>query len=492
MNPSARACLSPAATAIAASDGRWLPYKLHSFFNRLAFELVYGDVNRLIITVPPQHGKSEFWSRYFPAWFLGNFPDLRIALISYALDYARTWGRKVRDLIEEFGTEFYDIRVRQDSHKADDFSLAGHEGGMICAGVAGQITGRRVNLLLIDDYIKNQLEAESLARKRFIWETFHSTMKQRLAEFAKVVIIATRWDVEDLIGMIEKELVKTGKEKWTVVTLPEIAIEDEEIQIGDAHWSRKKGVNLVPQIYSQAASEGKRDSTLPFWWTTQNQCQPYRRGGGDVKVDWFKEVDRDQVPTIIKRVRGWDLAASEDQSAKQTAGILLGKGVDGLVYILDGVADWWGPGVRDTNVMNRAKQDGIGVEVAVEREGGSGGKMQNAALQKLMPPGTIFHNAAARGSKQMRADAMASAAHRGEVRIVRGDWTEQFKGQIETFPKGLIDMVDAAAHGYNILTAGDTPVAVGPTNADEVRHAIAAAPQIFPTPSIGGSAGRIF
>lgn len=492
---SAHACLSPAGTAVAASQGKWIPYKLHAFFNRLAFELIYGDVNRLILIIPPQHGKSEFWSRYFTSWYLGNHPDDRVALITYGGDFAKSWGRKVRDLLDEYGAEFYGVKVRQDAHKADDFSLAGYEGGMICAGIDGQITGRRVNLMMIDDYIKNQAEAESPARRRFIWETFHSTLKSRLSEKAKVVITATRWDIEDLIGMIDRELVKKEKEHWTIVHLPEIAEEDEDIQIGDAHWSRLKGVNLVPQIFSQASSEAKRDSTLPFWWTTQNQGRPYRRGGGDVKVDWFKEVDREQVPAIVKWVRAWDLAASEDESGKQTASILLGKGVDGLVYLLDGSAEWWGPGVRDTNVVNQAKQDGIGTWVAVEREGGSGGKVQNYALDKQMPPGTVFINAAAKGSKQERCDAIASAAHRGEVRVVRGPWVEKFKGQIETFPKGLIDMVDAAAHGYIQLTMGDeAEVPDGsPATPQEATQIAAEAQQIFMPPSaIDGLPGRIF
>src|SRR5688572_21277341 len=95
---------------------------------------------RLILTVPPRHGKSELTSKYFPAWHVGHFPNKRVMLCGYGDKFATSWGRKVRDIVEEHGGPLFGLSVASGSSAADEWGVQGHDGGMLTAGVGGSIT----------------------------------------------------------------------------------------------------------------------------------------------------------------------------------------------------------------------------------------------------------------------------------------------------------------------------------------------------------------
>ncbi|XAZ30660.1 hypothetical protein AAHB34_16065 [Paenarthrobacter ureafaciens] len=115
---------------------------------------------RLVISMPPQEGKSQRASRRFPLWCLTQNPDLRIAIASYEMNTARRWGRTIRDDIAQ-NTEEIGLRVREDLSAQGEWQLAGHEGGVYSAGVGGALTGRPVDLLIIDDPVKGREQADS-------------------------------------------------------------------------------------------------------------------------------------------------------------------------------------------------------------------------------------------------------------------------------------------------------------------------------------------
>ena len=144
---------SPALFALGTSQGRW---KLARHLDCLDQTLLQalddaraGQLDGLVVAMPPQHGKSELVSKYLPAWYLGTHPDERVILTSYEADFAAQWGRKARDLLERFGGIF-GVRVSRRSAAVHRWDLEGREGGMSTAGVGGPITGRGAHLLIVD------------------------------------------------------------------------------------------------------------------------------------------------------------------------------------------------------------------------------------------------------------------------------------------------------------------------------------------------------
>ena len=498
-NVSDYAWLTPAGTARHASKGAWKCFRHLALFNRVASEIAFGNISNALIEIPPQHGKSEFWSRYFPAWYIGTHPENRVILTSYGGNFAKTWGRKVRQVIEDVGEELFGVRVAQDSHKADDWSLDGHEGGMVTSGVGGAISGRRGNLLIVDDPISGPKQADSKSYKDMLWEWWDAVVGARENFDGAKVVIATRWAIDDLNGRIRTDLIDTGKEEWTIIKLPAIAEEDEDLFEG--LFERKKGDVLCPELFPQEYMERRKKKTLAFTWACVYQQRPYQKGGGDYKTAWFERtIDFEELPQMVATVRAWDLAASEDPKNKQSAGAKMGLGVDHKVYLIDVDAFWKSAGDRDKRILEDAERDGKSCEVVVEKEPGSGGKKQAEDLVRQLA-GFIASVAetSGEGGKELRARPLMSAAQNGDVIMVKGHWNQPFRDQVEHFPKGLIDMIDGAAHGYNYITEdmdSRLPIPVPQALAASGDPAVKAKeiqPRVFGAGGVDmGSGGRLF
>lgn len=455
-----------------ASKGRWKLFQHLALYNRIALAIAASLVSNVFIEVQPQTGKSQFWSKILPAWILGTRPETRVGVCSYESSYAANWGRATRDLLEEHGRKVFGIGVRQDSRAVDEWNLDGHDGGMITAGVGGPLTGRPLDIGIIDDPIKNAEEASSDAHLAKIFDWYDSVFSTRFHEGGVKIILMTRWSEKDLIGRIKERAKETG-ESWLEIRLPAIAEEDERFEltlpdgrVEDLGWSRKKGEVLCPELYSQKTMQQREANTLPFWWATLYQQRPYPREGGEFKSHWFQIVD--DVPPLELVCRSWDLAGTKNKSAAQTAGALIGRtgaGDNRKYWITDIVADWWASGERDKEIKQTMTTDGRGVKAIVEQEPGSGGKIQAEAIERMLDGwSTEIVVAGSEGSKLLRADPLASAAHAGKVFLKRAPWNAVFLDQVRRFPGGKpIDMVDSVAQGFNYLAATDDGVVIPST-----------------------------
>jgi predicted phage terminase large subunit-like protein len=394
-----------------------------------------------MVTMPPRHGKSEFASKYFPAWLLGCFPRRRVILASYEANFAASWGRKVRDIINEHGESCFGVRVRNDSSAADRWEIAGHGGGMQTAGVGGPITGKGADLLLIDDPVKNAEEANSETYREKSWDWFTSTAYTRLEPSGAIILIQTRWHGDDLGGRILENAEDSG-EAWEVVNLPAIAEEDDPLgrSIGQALW---------PKRYDATALAKIRATIGAYWFSALYQQQPTPREGAFFKRAWFEIVAAS--PAVGKRVRYWD-KASTDSGGDWTAGAKIVQGVDGVYYIEDVVRFQMNPGDRDRIIRQTAVLDGVDVRQAGEQEPGSAGVDQARAFVKLLA-GFPVHVAPASGSKEVRADPLASQAEAGNVKLVRGKWNTDFLDELTRFPLDKHDdQVDASSGAFNYLS----------------------------------------
>lgn len=413
---------------------------------------VYGP-QRLLIEMPPRHGKSEMASHWFPVATLENFPDWRIILASYEADFAATWGRKVRDSIRENGDKLT-VRLNPGSQAVSSW-LTTKGGGMTTAGAGGPITGRGANILIADDPVKNAEEAASETYRNKIWDWWRSTAYTRLEPGASAIVVMTRWNEDDLGGRLIKQSIDDEEaEKWTVIKFPAIAEEQDILgrQIGDALWPERYPVDRLHKI---------KHSTGTRVWASLYQQRPAPQEGGMFVRDWFAFVDEDEfknpvLPKFDRLVRYWDFAATE-KSAKSsdpdwTVGTKLGY-VKGMGFVVVDVVR-----LRDTprNVEKKVKEtalsDGVNVPIGMEQEPGSAGKTVISHFKNNVLPDFDVKGYAPSGDKVTRAIPFSAASERGDVKLARGRWNSDWLSEFETFPMGAHDdQVDSAVGAYTMI-----------------------------------------
>jgi predicted phage terminase large subunit-like protein len=230
-----------------------------------------GEIDRLMIFMPPRHGKSELASKRFPAWCLGKNPKRQIIAASYNSDLANDFGRNVRNLVAEpeFGQVFPGVTLAPDSQAAMRMNT-NHGGTYVAAGVGTAVTGRGAHIALIDDPFKDREEADSERRRELVWDWYRSTLYTRLMPGGAIVLIQTRWHEDDLAG----RLLEQEPEQWEVLELPAID------KAGEALW---------PEWYDITALERIKATIGPREWSALYQQQPQPDEGTFFKREWFGE-----------------------------------------------------------------------------------------------------------------------------------------------------------------------------------------------------------
>jgi predicted phage terminase large subunit-like protein len=284
-------------------------------------------VDGLVVSMPPQHGKSELCSRYLPAWYLGTYPDRRVILTSYEADFASTWGRKTRDLVDEWG-HLFGVRVSKRSSAIHRWDLEGRDGGMSTAGVGGPITGRGAHLLIIDDPIKNDEEARSPTHRQKQWEWWQSVASTRLRPGGLTVLIQTRWHRDDLTGRLLREA-QTNGQVWWSVKLPALAEANDPL-------GRAEGEALWPEVYSAEALERRREANSTYYWRSLYQQDPLAEGGTEWPEAFFgPNIWFEEWPQSWRcRVIALDPSKGRDgKTGDYSAFALLVVGNDGTLYV---------------------------------------------------------------------------------------------------------------------------------------------------------------
>jgi predicted phage terminase large subunit-like protein len=275
-----------------------------------------GDIDRLMINLPPRHGKSELASRRFPAWFLGRNPSKSVIAASYNSDLATDFGRQVRNILAtpEYG-HLFTTTLAEDSRAANRWNTS-QGGGYVAAGVGTAITGRGADVLLIDDPLKDREEADSELQRQKIWDWYTSTAYTRLAPGGRIIVIQTRWHESDLTGrLIEDEA--RGGDKWTKLELP--AINDQ----GEALW---------PEFYPLSVLERYRNVLPSRDWSALYQQRPTPDTGDYFKKDWFRFYE---TPPKHLRTYGASDYAVTASGGDYTVHLIAGIDPDDNLYILD-------------------------------------------------------------------------------------------------------------------------------------------------------------
>lgn len=283
------------------SSGLWIPFSYAVLISHVIVTVLAAGNARVTISLPPRHGKSEFISKWVPAWYLCNWPEDRVILASYEATFASTWGRKVRDMVKEFGPQF-GTGVSDATGAASSWeTLQG--GGMVTAGAGGPITGKGMNLGLIDDPHKNWAEAMSMLICQRIWDWFDSTFYTRLEPNGSIVILhcmtgdtrvlmsdGTEKDLKDIRSGDQVATYKDGQlteskvlnwtsngfdKVFTIKTTSGITVKANErhpfltYYHGGEKWTRVRDLCPGHEIYRVNGANGKarpvlkRDVTIP-------------------------------------------------------------------------------------------------------------------------------------------------------------------------------------------------------------------------------------
>lgn len=305
-------------------------------------DVAEGRVERLMWFMPPQEGKSQRVSRWFPLWMLLRNPDLRIAICSYELGTARRWGRLVRNEIKahpELG-----LSVKSDTSAAHEWELEGHIGGIYCAGVGGALTGRPVDLMIIDDPVKGRAEADSEAYREEAKEWWQETASARLGEHTPVIVVMTRWHEDDLAGWLLTE----HPDEWRVVNIPALA--DHDPNNGEVDPLGREPGEWLESARGRTTEgwERRRKNFGERGFTALCQGRPSPAEGGLLKRHWWRY---DSVPVAYAKADGtmhahgmdvvlqsWDMTFKDTNGSDYVVGQVWGRrGAE--VHLLDQVRE---------------------------------------------------------------------------------------------------------------------------------------------------------
>lgn len=296
-----------------ATNPRYEPNWHHDLIGRELEHIEHvgdRDYKILVISVPPRHGKSQQGSIDFPAWFLGRNPHKEIITASYSAELAQDFGGKTREKVasEEYQFIFPEVRLREDE-RARGRWRTGQGGSYTAVGVGGSATGRGAHIFLIDDPVKNREEAESEISPERIWDWFTSVVFTRLEPHGVIIVIMTRWSMNDLAGRIitHPELSKRTK----VITLPAIA------EFDDAN--RKKGDPLWPAKYPLPALVEIKNAIGPYDWSALYQGSPILSEDQEFKPAWIKRITERELSMLnCRRFLTIDTAMSKKTQADYT------------------------------------------------------------------------------------------------------------------------------------------------------------------------------
>lgn len=300
---------TPAGFAWQASQERWVPAEHLLLLSQKIVDVAAGRIPRLMVFMPPRHGKSELISRYTPAWFLGRWPDKRVILCSYGDTFAATWGRQARDVFSENCPGLFGVEVNKETAGGGEWSVAGHRGGMVTAGVGGGITGKGAHLMIIDDPVKNSQDAASETMQQTQIDWWKSTARTRLMPGAGVILVMTRWHEADLAGRLIKSWKDEDGDEWEILSLPGLAEERCTVSYpssktldlgpdplgrapGEPLWDRRQvGDTLVG--YSREDLEATRRAQGSYWFSAMYQQRPAAAEGNLWKREHFRYYERE-------------------------------------------------------------------------------------------------------------------------------------------------------------------------------------------------------
>ena len=390
-----------------------------------------GKLSRLMIFMPPRHGKSLLCSEFFVAWYIGKNPEKQVIFATYSQDLADDFGRRVRNWIRDpaFQAIFPGVTLAEDSQAASRFNV-GARGSYFAVGVGGSITGRGADLLVIDDPLKGREEADSETVRRKLKAWYTSVAYTRLMPGAAIVLIQTRWHPEDLGGWLLKE---HQHERWKPLSLSALS------EAGTALW---------PKRYPVAALERIRETLPKRDWSALYQQSPIIDGGNILKKKWWRKWTK-SAPVCSYILQSWDTAYSEadlktnSYSARTTWGVFKPT-EDEIALIL--IEAWHGrvdyPDLKKEAIRSYLDQKPDCVLIEKKASGQS-------LIQDLRRAGVPVATYQPDRDKVARAYAVQAMLECGQIYYPARRWADDVIDECAQFPSGSYsDWVDTCTQAW--------------------------------------------
>lgn len=350
-----------------------------------AFEAAENNEKmRIILELPPRHGKSDISTIKFPAWALGKDPDLPIIACSYAEQLAMKHALATRDIVQDpVYQAIFQTRLRQDQHAKGNWLVSVAErgksprrahGGYTAAGIGSGITGKGFKIGIIDDYFKGRAEAESELQRESVWDWYTDVFYTRQESNGVIIVLAQRWHKDDLIGRLKAKEVEDRAagvkdfDEWEVIKFPAIAEEDEE--------HRKKGEALWPEKFTIGQLRNIENTQGKYAFSAQYQQEPISAETQEFKPDYFKKYEPEVLLTIpgLRYYTLVDLAHSERKENHETVVRTIAK-AEALPqwYLIEESAGHYDPGETIEKIFYHAITfqsevwiEGVGYQRSIE------------------------------------------------------------------------------------------------------------------------------
>ncbi len=373
-----------------------------------AFEAIErGELNRLIVIMPPRHGKSMLLSQLAPAWYLGRNPTRQVVNAGYGIDIALEHSRKARGFFtsEEFRRVFPGVGQGQQT-SAGQWDT-NQNGRYYAVGIDGGLTGRGMHLGIIDDPVKNRREADSLLIRDHDWGWYISTFYPRRAPINAIIVIMTHWHEDDLAGRLIKQMESGLGDKWRVIHYPMLSGKNEDIPL----WPEQ-----FPLEYCLATKKAMTATGNTRDWESLQQGRP--SAGSSANALWTQDcIDKNRVherPTMPQVAVAID-PSTTNKSTSDEAGIIAGGiGEDGHLYIIEDRSLRASPQGWAAEAIGSFKRNQADRLIYESNQGGDMVALTLATVDPMVP---TFGVHASRG-KRTRAEPVAALYSQGFVHHV--------------------------------------------------------------------------
>lgn len=422
--------------------GKWIDTHFHKFLaNKIqSFVETYtgNPYDILVLSCPPQHGKSLTVTETFPSWYVGKYPDRRCIIACYNDDFAGKFGRRNKSKIEEVGQFIFDIKLKKSSDR--DMEIAEHNGSIITRGIMSGITGNSGDLIVIDDPIKNRQEADSLVYRERLWEEWQNSIKTRTQSGTKIIIIQTRWHEDDLSGRVIRE-----EKNVEVVNIPVEAEENDILgrNIGEALCPEIGKDNKWLEIFKQSyITDSVGGGTRA--WNALYMGRPTSAEGNLFKREWWKYYNK--LPEHIQFIGISVDATFKDNDTSDFVAIEVWGKLNGDYYLIDLIKRRmdFPETLKAIRYMADKYPQRHSILVEDKANGSAIISMLKHEIGGIIP-------ITPKESKIARANAITGIVEGGNVYLPEyADFTSEFVEEFASFPNGVHDdLVDACTQFIN-------------------------------------------